>query len=96
MKLPYGRPHLFEFHDQPWCPPSITAQAQAILTFLWTHRIWPFQSRAPYEGAADLLADLIQELEYDNGGEKGKRKLKVVDCCSGAGGPIPMVESEIK
>ncbi|ORX33676.1 hypothetical protein BD324DRAFT_610525 [Kockovaella imperatae] len=93
MKLPYNRPHFFEFHDQPWCPPTVTAQAQAILTFLWTHRIPPFQSRAPYHGAADVLSGLIRELEGDKKAqEKGKGRLKVVDCCSGAGGPIPAIE----
>ena len=99
MRLPYNRPHLMEFHDQPWCPNFIRAHCQAILTFIWTHRIPPFQLAAPYEGASMVLEGLVREVE-DEDGEYGrakkKGKLRVVDCCSGAGGPLPMIERRVK
>lgn len=98
MSMSISRPRLFEIADQPWCPAFIRAHTQAVLTFLWVHRIPPFQSRAPYERAADVLDSLIRHVEEEQGSrsEKGKDKLRVVDCCSGAGGPMPLIERKIK
>jgi hypothetical protein len=101
MKLPYNRPRLIEIHDQPWCPAPIRQHVQSVLTFLWLHRIPPFQSKAPYEPAADLLEQLLREIEEDESGSgasgtSGKGRLRVVDCCSGAGGPMPRIERRVK
>ena len=63
--LPYGRPRLIEIHDQEWCPAAIRQFTQQGLTFLWTHRIPPFQARAPYEIAAEVLEEVVDEVEEE-------------------------------
>lgn len=97
MQLPYNRPRLLEVHDQPWCPVEIRQHIQAILTFLWTQRIPLFQAKAPYERAAQALEDVVREIEdRDAAGEEKTGRLRVVDCCSGAGGPMPSIERRVK
>ena len=98
MHLPYKRPRLIEIHEQPWCPPTLRRPIQDMLTFMWTHRIRPFQSRAPYEAVADILEGIYDEIESEDKvlGDESESRLGIVDCCSGAGGPMPMVERAIK
>lgn len=103
MQLPYRRPRLLEFHDQPWCPPVLRQHIQALLTLLWVHRIPPFQSRAPYELASDHLEQVVREIEDSHGSSSPAEKsnaprgrIRVVDCCSGAGGPMPSIERRVK
>lgn len=88
MQLPWSRPRLFEICDQPWCPDIIRQAVQSNLTFLWTHRIPPFQARAPYERVTEILDELVDEL--------GNEQVRIVDCCSGGGGPMPAIERSIK
>ncbi|WWD05784.1 hypothetical protein V865_003867 [Kwoniella europaea PYCC6329] len=123
MKLPYNRPWLFEISDHPSCPESIRVGVQKMLTFLWLHRIFPFQAQAPYELAANVLERVINEIEQEDDDDNGqntstihgngnghangngigigngqgdkKDALKVVDFCSGAGGPIKKIEKRI-
>ena len=99
MKLPYNRPHLLEVHDQPFCPPFIRAQCQAILSFLWTHRILPFQFVPPSDGTADVLEGLVNVMEEelkDGHYPDNDDELRIVDFCSGAGGPMPAIERRLK
>ena len=108
MQLPYRRPRLIEVHDQQWWPPWMRDHLTGMLTFLWNHRIRPFQAQAPYQLAATALEDLINEIEStpsrssgdpekDDETERQRRGgLRVVDCCSGAGGPMPFIERQIK
>lgn len=105
MQLPYNRPRLIEIADQTWCPPFIRRATQDQLTWLWTHRIPFFQSAAPYLGVVDILERVIRELELEDdeagdwttGNELIKKQpLRIVDCCSGSGGPLPLVELHLK
>ncbi|EIW66592.1 hypothetical protein TREMEDRAFT_34976 [Tremella mesenterica DSM 1558] len=86
MQLPYGRPRLLEISDQSWCPTFIRQPVQDFLTFLWEHRLPLTQPRSPHLGVVDVLERVVNELEG---------KLRIVDCCSGAGGPMPIVERKI-
>lgn len=94
MHLPWTRPRLFELADQPFCPSPVRQAVQANLTFLWTHRIPPFQIRAPYERVAEILAELVCDIEDQD--EDGTSGLRIVDCCSGGGGPMPAIEKRLK
>lgn len=108
VQLPYIRPRLFEIADQPWCPVPIRQQVHQILTFLWLNRIRPFQTRAPYEIVSEVLERVVREVEeedaardaaaagYANGNGEKRSELKVLDFCSGAGGPMPSVEQTLK
>ena len=87
MHLPYNRPRLIEIHEQPWCPSYIRQPIQTFLTFLWTRRIPLVQSRAPYEAVVDLLGRAIDQAGGD---------VRIVDFCSGAGGPMPAIEKRLK
>ncbi|WRT65650.1 uncharacterized protein IL334_002595 [Kwoniella shivajii] len=98
MKLPYNRPWLMEFADHPNCPSSIRIGVQNMLTFLWLNRIIPFQSQPPYILASDVLEDVIKDIEYeeeeeeDGDGGDNTSPLRIIDFCSGAGGPIEKIE----
>lgn len=100
-ELPYRRPWLFEFHDQPWFPDHLRQHTQNLLTFLWVTWLPPFQLKAPYVAASDILDRVIRDIEAEDllvqrqSGET-MEGLRVVDCCSGAGGPVPALEQKIK
>lgn len=65
---------------------------------------------APFEAVAKTLESVIDEIEKDdrlrNGknrrddresdGNRDKGSIGIVDCCSGAGGPMPAIERKIK
>ncbi|WVO13320.1 hypothetical protein L204_100934 [Cryptococcus depauperatus] len=96
MPLPYVRPWLFEIEDQSWCPAYLRDPVRDILTFLWTHRIWPLQLKAPYEGAAEVLERVIQDVEAQGvRGYKSHENLNIVDFGSGASGPLQKIERRI-
>ncbi|GFZ42620.1 hypothetical protein JCM24511_00337 [Saitozyma sp. JCM 24511] len=88
----YWRPWLFEFHDQTWFSPELRQHIQNLLAFLWTHRILPFQTKAPYVRATAVLERVIEEIEEEDRMYHEDKPLRIVDCCSGAGGPMPAVE----
>ncbi|OCF34743.1 hypothetical protein I316_03787 [Kwoniella heveanensis BCC8398] len=69
MKLPYSRPWLLEIADRPSCPPTVREGVQNLLTFMWVHRIPPFQGRAPYVGACEVLERILREIEQENADE---------------------------
>lgn len=96
MPLRYNRPRLIEMHETEICPPIFRRPIQALLTMFWTTRVRPFQRKAPYEAVVDILESVIQDIEHDSDGQGGSGKVRVVDCCSGAGGPMPLIEKEIK
>ncbi|ORY24396.1 hypothetical protein BCR39DRAFT_566630 [Naematelia encephala] len=96
MYLPYSRPRLIEIHEQAWCPPSIRRPIQTMLAFLWTHRIAPFQARAPYEAVVDIVQRVLLDIEdEDERDQEDRGTLQLLDCCSGAGGPVPAIERDI-
>ncbi|KAJ9109356.1 hypothetical protein QFC21_000686 [Naganishia friedmannii] len=89
MTNPYARPRLIEFHEQPYTPPAIRRPVQDMLTFAWTHRVWPLQHTSPAVLAGQVLERVLRRI----GGKQGEEdKVAVVDFCSGAGGPIPTIE----
>ena len=96
MQLPYNRPRLLEFHEQSWCPAFIRQPVQNMLTFMWTHRIPLVQPRAPFEAVADILERICDEIKEEDEAMDDKRPFGIVDCCSGAGGPMPQIERLIK
>jgi len=108
MQLPYRRPRFIEVHDQEWCPPWMRDHLTGMLTYLWNHRIPPFQPQAPYQLAATALEGMINEIEAtpvrasgdpEKDAEADRQRcggLRVVDCCSGAGGPMPLIERQLK
>lgn len=68
-----------------------------MLTFAWTHRVWPLQHTSPAVLAGQVLEKVLRRITGAQGqGEEGGEKVAVVDFCSGAGGPIPTIESVVK
>ncbi len=65
-----GRLHLFEIHDQPWCPRSLRDALTDFLQFT-------INLGGSYDAVAPLLRDAIARAGAT----------RVVDLCSGAGGP---------
>ncbi|WVQ94729.1 hypothetical protein IAU59_001809 [Kwoniella sp. CBS 9459] len=89
MKLPYNRPWLLEIADHPSCPPTIREGVQNLLTFMWVNRIPPFQRRAPYVGACDVLERILREIELEDEAEmeeKGEETMMLSD--------IPLAEAQ--
>lgn len=66
----------------------IKQRAQNTLTKHWTERIPFLQQRAPAELAADVIHDVFGAIEGDD-------QWKVVDFCSGSGGPTPYIEKHL-
>lgn len=96
MGLPYARPRFFEICDQPWCPVYVRQPIQQMLTFLWLHRIPPFQLRAPYEPVVDIMDRILADVEHEDQELDEDRQIRIVDCCSGGGGPMPLIERKLK
>jgi hypothetical protein len=92
MTNPYARPRLIEFHEQSYTPPAIRRPVQDMLTFAWTHRVWPLQHTSPAVLAGNVLERVLRMI----GGQGEGEKVAVVDFCSGAGGPIPTIERVVK
>ena len=65
-----SRFHLFEIHDQPWCPPSLR---DALTDFL--------QFTINLGGTYDAVVPMLRDAIVRSGATR------VVDLCSGAGGP---------
>ncbi len=68
-----SRVHLFEIHEQPWCPGFIRDGVRDGLFTAWKLLFW--KNTLPH------LHDLLRHTEQD----------RIVDLCSGAGGPIPIL-----
>ena len=102
MKLPYNRPRFIELHEQSWLPAYIRQPIQTMLTAVWITRFPILQSLAPFEAVSDVLERIINEIEEEDerfGEEDGTDDvggLRIVDCCSGAGGPMPAIEKRLK
>jgi hypothetical protein len=64
--------------------------AQNTLTKHWTQRIPLLQQQSPAELAAAVIHDVFRAIESE-----GKDEWKVVDFCSGSGGPIPHIEKHV-
>jgi len=67
-----SRLHVFEIHDQPWCPPSLRDALTDFLQFT-------INLGRAYDGIVPMLRDAIVR----------SGATRVLDLCSGAGGPWP-------
>lgn len=63
--------------------------AQNTLEKHWTERIPVLQQRAPAELAADVINEVFSAIE-------GNDRWKVIDFCSGSGGPTPSIEKHLQ
>lgn len=63
--------------------------AQNTLERHWTQRIPVLQQRAPAELAADVINEVFCAIE-------GNDRWKVIDFCSGSGGPTPSIEKHLQ
>ena len=76
------RLHLLEIDDQTWFPSVLRGCVQSLLALAWNIHV-PFLQTA---SAAALAANvLLKQLEDPS-------KYAVIDCCSGAGGPVSTIE----
>ena len=105
MRLPYDRRRFIELHEQPWLPDYIRQPVQDFLTIVWLTKVPILQQSAPYEAVEDALNEIIEELDGDDtkdhstaggSGNGEENVLRIVDCCSGAGGPMPAIERNLK
>ncbi len=92
-----GRSRLIEIHEQPWTPACIRQPIQECLSLAWTLRFWPVQRRSPAEVAVEVLEEVVQRVGGRGEGEaEDEEPMRIVDFCSGAGGPVPTIERMIK
>jgi hypothetical protein len=73
----------------PSVPFLIKQCAQNTLEKHWTQRIPVLQQRAPAELAADVINEVFAAVEGDD-------RWKVIDFCSGSGGPTPFIEQHLQ
>lgn len=69
--------------------------AQNTLEKHWTQRIPILQLRAPAKLAADVIGEVFKAIESDDDGG-GRDRWKVIDFCSGSGGPTPSIEKHLQ
>ena len=70
---------------------------QNMLTSVWINRAPIFQTIAPYEAVAETLERMVDAIELEDVVEGVvDNPMRIVDCCSGAGGPMPAVEKRLK
>ncbi|KAJ5893404.1 hypothetical protein N7495_005095 [Penicillium taxi] len=83
--MPWTRAQLLEIGDQTWCPSWLHQHEQFSLTQLWNLRIpgWSHGSLATQ--ACAVFREHLKDLS----------SYTVLDICAGAGGPTPVLESEL-
>ncbi|EME50265.1 hypothetical protein DOTSEDRAFT_122382, partial [Dothistroma septosporum NZE10] len=67
---------------------------QDTLSARWTHRIPFLQKRCPAEIVADIINETLRDLSKSSPNSTSDQ-WKIIDFCSGSGGPIPLIESLI-
>ncbi|TKA83430.1 hypothetical protein B0A55_00328 [Friedmanniomyces simplex] len=88
FQVPLGRWQLFEFCDLDIVPEAIKHCCQNTLTAQWTQRLPFLQRQSPAELAADAVLSAINSLHGID-----TEEWTVIDFCSGAGGPVPYIET---
>ncbi|KAK1067731.1 hypothetical protein LTR74_006205 [Friedmanniomyces endolithicus] len=88
FQVPFGRWQLFEFCDLDLVPDLVKHCCQDTLTAQWTKRLPFIQRQSPAELAADAVLSAINSLN-----DIETEEWTVIDFCSGAGGPIPYIET---
>ncbi len=96
MSSPYTtRSRLIEIHELPSTPSFLRQPIQEFLHLAWVLRFWPIQRQSPAELVVGVLEGIVGRLNgRDNSGKE--LSMRIVDLCSGAGGPIPHIEKIIK
>ncbi|KAL5334095.1 hypothetical protein BJX70DRAFT_391650 [Aspergillus crustosus] len=83
--MPWPRIQFFEIGDQSWCPDWLHHHEQFSLSQLWNLRV-PFWSRGSLATqACAVIEEHLRDLS----------SYTMVDVCAGAGGPTPIIESEL-
>ncbi|KAJ5199690.1 hypothetical protein N7491_009512 [Penicillium cf. griseofulvum] len=81
----WPRSQLLEIGDQSWCPSWLHRHEQLVLTQLWNLRV-PWWSRGSLaKQACAVFKEHLKDLS----------SYTVLDICAGAGGPTPVLESEL-
>ncbi|KAK5136889.1 hypothetical protein LTR08_001811 [Meristemomyces frigidus] len=88
FEIPGGRWQLFEFCDLWILPDAIKHCCQNTLTAQWTKRLPIIQKQPPAQLAANAILDALNNIE-----DIDVVDWTVIDFCSGAGGPVPLIES---
>ncbi|RMZ34461.1 hypothetical protein D0859_01397 [Hortaea werneckii] len=88
LRVPGGRWQLFEFCDLRIVPDAVKHCAQNMLTAHWTKRLPILQTRPPAALASDAIASALDSIK-----DADHSDWTVIDFCSGAGGPVPLIES---
>ncbi|KAF2154001.1 hypothetical protein K461DRAFT_292686 [Myriangium duriaei CBS 260.36] len=84
------RLHLFEWGDLNLTPTPLKHLAQSTLTAQWLRRLPLLQSAPPATHATRLLQRVFANIS-----DSDSVPYTVVDFCSGAGGPVPAIESAL-
>ena len=82
------RRHFIEIHDQPWCPDVVRNAVVNILRQGWTLPYTPDVVRrhlAPVYTLVPVLRGILDRTPNVSGGDGDRR---IVDLCSGMGGPM--------
>jgi len=87
FRVPGGRWQIFEICDLSFVPDALKHCCQNTLTAHWTKRLPFIQQQAPAELAADAVLDALNSIE-----DIETSNWTVIDFCSGAGGPVPLIE----
>ncbi|RMY49489.1 hypothetical protein D0864_14712 [Hortaea werneckii] len=87
VKVPGGRWQLFEFCDLRIVPDAVKHCAQNMLTAQWTKRLPILQTRPPAALASEAIANALDSIK-----DADQSDWTVIDFCSGAGGPVPLIE----
>ncbi|KAH0347182.1 hypothetical protein KCU81_g3650, partial [Aureobasidium melanogenum] len=85
-----SRWHLFEWCDLAITPSFIKHCCQDMLTAQWTRKLPIIQTTAPAELAARLIHSFLDDFP-----DIDTEQYFVIDFCSGAGGPTPVIEKSI-
>lgn len=83
--MSWPRSQLSEFGDQTWCPSWFHQHEQFCLTQLWNLRIPGWSRGSPATQACAVIKEHLRDLS----------SFTVLDICAGAGGPAPVLESEL-
>ncbi|KAG9978963.1 hypothetical protein KCU98_g9080, partial [Aureobasidium melanogenum] len=90
VQLVPSRWHLFEWCDLAITPSFIKHCCQDMLTAQWTRKLPIIQTTAPAELAARLIHTFLDDFP-----DVESEQYFVIDFCSGAGGPTPLIEKSI-
>jgi len=85
-----SRWHLFEWCDLTITPSFIKHCCQDMLTAQWTRKLPLIQETAPAELAARLIHAFLDDFP-----DIDSEQYFVIDFCSGAGGPTPLIEKSV-